>query len=106
VREDAPEFFTVASTVCEIFAAKECNSPQRCANPTPLNHLASATDSNGRTIWIACDAHQNMSAEIKKEIQLEIAHVLFIDIVGYSKAFDYLDELDIGLNNRNNRFLI
>ena len=26
-----------------------------------------------------------MSTEIKKEIQLEIAHVLFIDIVGYSK---------------------
>src|ERR687888_1009242 len=26
-----------------------------------------------------------MSAEITKEIQLEIAHVLFIDIVGYSK---------------------
>jgi TolB-like protein/Flp pilus assembly protein TadD len=26
-----------------------------------------------------------MSAEIKKEIELEIAHVLFIDIVGYSK---------------------
>src|SRR5437899_12243330 len=26
-----------------------------------------------------------MSAEIMKEIQLEIAHVLFIDIVGYSK---------------------
>src|SRR6266849_4923305 len=26
-----------------------------------------------------------MSAEIKKEIQLEIAHVLFIDSVGYSK---------------------
>jgi len=26
-----------------------------------------------------------MSAEIKKQIQLEIAHVLFIDIVGYSK---------------------
>ena len=25
-----------------------------------------------------------MSAEIKKEIQLEIAHVLFVDIVGYS----------------------
>src|SRR5438046_3388438 len=24
-------------------------------------------------------------AEIKKEIQLEIAHVLFIDVVGYSK---------------------
>ena len=28
---------------------------------------------------------RNMSVEIKKEIQLEIAHVLFIDIVGYSK---------------------
>src|SRR5438309_11562231 len=26
-----------------------------------------------------------MSAEAKKEIQLEIGHVLFIDIVGYSK---------------------
>src|SRR5437899_6889820 len=26
-----------------------------------------------------------MSAEIKKEIQLEIAHILFIDVVGYSK---------------------
>src|SRR6266480_1418833 len=26
-----------------------------------------------------------MSAEIKKEIELEIAHVLFLDIVGYSK---------------------
>jgi hypothetical protein len=27
----------------------------------------------------------NMDAEIKKESRLEIAHVLFIDIVGYSK---------------------
>jgi hypothetical protein len=26
-----------------------------------------------------------MSVEIKKEIQLEIGHILFIDIVGYSK---------------------
>jgi len=26
-----------------------------------------------------------MSAEVKKEIQLEIAHVVFIDIVGYSR---------------------
>src|SRR5436309_691334 len=26
-----------------------------------------------------------MPAEVKKEIQLEIAHVLFIDVVGYSK---------------------
>jgi hypothetical protein len=26
-----------------------------------------------------------MPTEIKKEIELEIAHVLFIDIVGYSK---------------------
>src|SRR5213083_302322 len=28
---------------------------------------------------------RNMSTQVKKEIQLEIAHVLFIDIVGYSK---------------------
>jgi TolB-like protein/class 3 adenylate cyclase/Tfp pilus assembly protein PilF len=42
-----------------------------------------------------------VSAEVKKEIQLEIAHVLFIDIVGYSKvsineqraAVDELNEL-------------
>src|SRR6058998_39360 len=42
-----------------------------------------------------------MSAEVKKEIQLEIAHVLFIDIVGYSKrsineqraVIDQLNEL-------------
>ncbi len=27
----------------------------------------------------------SMAAEVKKEIELEIAHVLFIDIVGYSK---------------------
>jgi len=26
-----------------------------------------------------------MSTEAKKEMELEIAHVLFIDIVGYSK---------------------
>src|SRR5512140_95676 len=26
-----------------------------------------------------------MSAEVKKEIELEIAHVLFLDIIGYSK---------------------
>ena len=26
-----------------------------------------------------------MAAEVKKEIELEIGHVLFIDIVGYSK---------------------
>ena len=26
-----------------------------------------------------------MDAEVKKEIELEIAHVLFLDIVGYSK---------------------
>src|SRR5207249_1552987 len=30
-------------------------------------------------------ANTDMAAEVKKEIQLEIAHVLFTDIVGYSK---------------------
>src|SRR5947209_13964300 len=42
-----------------------------------------------------------MPAEVKKEIQLEVAHVLFIDIVGYSKlsineqraAIDELNEV-------------
>jgi len=32
-----------------------------------------------------CNSHRNMSAEIKKELQLEIGNVLFIDIAGYSK---------------------
>jgi TolB-like protein/class 3 adenylate cyclase len=32
-----------------------------------------------------CNALKTMPAEVKKEIQLEIAHVLFTDIVGYSK---------------------
>ena len=45
------------------------------------------------------ESHRNMAAEIKKEIQLEIAHVLFIDIVGYSKLLideqrDYLHTLN------------
>src|SRR4029078_447869 len=40
-----------------------------------------------------------MAAEIKKEIELEIGHVLFIDIVGYSKLLideqrDYLHKLN------------
>ena len=40
-----------------------------------------------------------MSAEVKKEIELEIAHVLFIDIVGYSKLLideerDLIDRLN------------
>src|ERR1700745_1380175 len=35
---------------------------------------------------IQCRGHPSpMSTEIKKQIALEIAHVLFIDIVGYSK---------------------
>jgi hypothetical protein len=39
-----------------------------------------------------------MPGEVKKEIQLEIAHVLFIDIVGYSRLSideqtDYLEQL-------------
>jgi hypothetical protein len=36
-------------------------------------------------IHVSLKTPDKMSAEIKKEIQLEIAHVLFIDIVGYSK---------------------
>ena len=40
-----------------------------------------------------------MSTEVKKEIQLEIAHVLFIDVVGYSKLLvdeqiEFLKELN------------
>ena len=46
-----------------------------------------------------------MSTEVKKEIQLEIAHVLFIDIVGYSKLSineqrAAVDELNQNSNGR------
>jgi hypothetical protein len=34
---------------------------------------------------ISFSQRTEMSAEVKKEIKLEIAHVLFLDIVGYSK---------------------
>ena len=42
---------------------------------------------------------QEMSAEVKKEIELEIAHVLFTNIVGYSKLlideeWDLIDTLN------------
>ena len=42
---------------------------------------------------------KQMAAEVKKEIELEIGHVLFIDIVGYSKLLideqrDYLHTLN------------
>src|SRR5213596_1861026 len=42
---------------------------------------------------------RNMSAEIKKEIQLEIAHILFIDIVGYSKLS--INEQRVGIDELN-----
>ena len=44
----------------------------------------------GSGVEIICHSRNSrwsidMSAEVKKEIQLEIGHVLFIDIVSYSK---------------------
>ena len=60
-----------------------------------------------------------MSAEVKKEIELEIAYVLFIDIVGYSKlvtseqrrSLELLNEIVRGADNfraaeANGRLLI
>jgi class 3 adenylate cyclase len=34
---------------------------------------------------LVCGADREMSLQVEKEIELEIAHVLFIDTVGYSK---------------------
>jgi hypothetical protein len=45
-----------------------------------------------------------MSSEIKKEIQLEIAHVLFIDIVGYSKLSIKLRAVAVFMRLRLGRF--
>ena len=41
-----------------------------------------------------------MAAEVKKEIELEIAHVLFIDIVGYSKLLIYEQRRLLDILNR------
>lgn len=43
-----------------------------------------------------------MAPEITREIKREIAHVLFLDIVGYSKA---LTEEQQGLIDRLNQFV-
>jgi hypothetical protein len=42
-RKDATKLFTVFSTVCEIFAAKQRNSATRLAKAEWSNYLASAT---------------------------------------------------------------
>ena len=42
-----------------------------------------------------------VAAEVKKEIELEIAYVLFIDIVGYSKLVTYEQRRLLELLNRN-----
>ena len=41
-----------------------------------------------------------MPAEVKKEIELEIAHVLFLDIVGYSKLITHEQRLLLELLNQ------
>jgi len=46
--------------------------------------LGPALFSKGLSIASFLGNFHRMSAEVKKEIQLEIAHVLFMDIVGYS----------------------
>jgi hypothetical protein len=40
-----------------------------------------------------------MPAEVKKEIRLEIAHVLFLDVVGYSKLL--VDEQRVVIDELN-----
>jgi hypothetical protein len=67
--------------------------------------LIRSTRGAANEIIVSCNSspHRNMSAEVKRQIQLEIAHVLFIDIVGYSKlsineqkaAVDELTQIDV-----------
>ncbi len=49
-------------------------------NCSRLDFLVTPCLGNAKEVWVT-----HMSAEVKREVQLEIAHVLFIDIVGYSK---------------------
>src|SRR5947199_1094378 len=71
-------------------AACECGAiPQLSFNVRPIASASvlgsferrSALRKNRRL----ARAEVNMATEVKKEIQLEIAHLLFIDVVGYSK---------------------
>src|SRR5438034_10832803 len=71
-------------------AARECGAiPELPFNVRPIASASvlgsferrSAVRKNRRL----ARAEVNMAAEVKKEIQLEIAHLLFIDVVGYSK---------------------
>ena len=47
--------------------------------------LLSVLDQGRKSVHNFESPHRKMSVEVKKEIELEIAHVLFIDTVGYSK---------------------
>src|SRR5439155_1721265 len=61
------------------YAAHSCAAPARSnVRPAPERSAFPKTRRLAR-------AEIEMAAEAKKEIALEIAHVLFIDIVGYSK---------------------
>jgi hypothetical protein len=54
---------------------------QRCRQ----SYLLDEAGKNEMLRLAIASLHRNMSTEAKKEIQLEITHVLFTDIVGYSK---------------------
>ena len=56
-----------------------------CAPFISLCHCGVESKGRDYEICVSLRTPDKMSIEIKKEIQLEIAHVLFIDIVGYSK---------------------
>jgi class 3 adenylate cyclase len=70
------------------FCIRGAHAPRRlCLGASPRQALSHHILFAARLLQllIRLVGRNEMSAEVKKEIQLEIAHVLFTDIVGYSK---------------------
>ena len=107
VRVCIKAFISRADDVSDATASvKFLGSPASCALPlrggiVDLYLLDGATCNVNDRSRSECNSHRNMSAEIKKEIQLEIAHVLFIDIVAScSRTFV---QMPAGATNKGRR---
>jgi hypothetical protein len=87
-----------------VFCVADCiRDSSSIAIPQPTEWQRIGDQINAAMIFARTD-FVNVAAEVKKEIELEIAHVLFTDIVGYSKlpihqqraAIERLNEIVLG----------
>jgi hypothetical protein len=98
-QSDATGFIRLNALRLKLIAAMKTTSSPRSDDSIWSRHpgWSAIMKSSGAQEWI------KMWAEVRKEIQLEIGHVFFIDIVGYSKlsindqkaAVDELTQIDV-----------